>query len=174
MVFIPKPGKSDYTIPKSFRPISLTSFLVKGLERLVERHLRDTFTRNGRKFVVQHAFQEGKSTESALHELSKVIDKTISDKEYALATFMDIEGAFDNVSFEAIDKAFDAWEVDRISKRWLCNYLPARVISYEYHGNIIKAIAKRGAPQGGVVSPLLWIMVVDGLLTTTTSHTDWP
>lgn len=164
VVFIPKPGKSDYTMPKSFRPISLTSFLVKCLERLVERHVRDIFTRNGREFVVQHAFQEGKSNESALHELTKVIEKTISDKEYALATFMDIEGAFDNVSFEVIGKAIDAWGVDGTSKRWISNYIPAREISYEYYGNIIKAIVKKGAPQGGVISPLLWIMVVDELL----------
>lgn len=164
VVFIPKPGKSDYTLPKSFRPISLTSFLLKGLERLVERHLRDTFTRNGKVFVAQYAFQEGKSTDSALHELTTVTEKTISDKEYALATFMEIEGAFDNVSFEAIGKAMDSWEVDGISKRWISNYLPAREISYDYHGNVTKAIAKRGSPQGGVISPLLWIMLVDELL----------
>jgi len=32
VAFIPKPGKIDYTTAKSFRPISLTSFLLKGLE----------------------------------------------------------------------------------------------------------------------------------------------
>ena len=40
-VFIPKPGKSDYTIAKSFRPISLMSFLMKTLERLILWHLQD-------------------------------------------------------------------------------------------------------------------------------------
>ena len=34
-VFIPKPGKADYTDPKSFRPISLSSFILKGMERLI-------------------------------------------------------------------------------------------------------------------------------------------
>lgn len=37
VVFIPKPGKDDYTSPKSFRPISLTSFMLKGLERMLLR-----------------------------------------------------------------------------------------------------------------------------------------
>ena len=37
--FIPKPGRLDYTNSKAFRPISLTSFLLKGLEKLVDRHL---------------------------------------------------------------------------------------------------------------------------------------
>ena len=36
VTFLLKPGKSDYTGPKSFRPISLTSFLLNGLEKLVD------------------------------------------------------------------------------------------------------------------------------------------
>jgi len=40
VAFIPKPGKIDYTTAKSFRPISLTSFLLKGLEKLVDRYLQ--------------------------------------------------------------------------------------------------------------------------------------
>jgi hypothetical protein len=41
VVFIPKPGRSSYCGPKDFRPISLTSFLLKSMERLVDRYLRD-------------------------------------------------------------------------------------------------------------------------------------
>lgn len=40
-VFIPQQGKSDYTSPKSFRPISLASFLLKTLERLADRFVRN-------------------------------------------------------------------------------------------------------------------------------------
>lgn len=39
--------------------VSLTSFLLKGLERLVERHIRDDFASRGLTFTAQHAFQEG-------------------------------------------------------------------------------------------------------------------
>ena len=39
VVFIPKPGKDSYTIPKSFRPISLSNYLLKGLERLAGWHM---------------------------------------------------------------------------------------------------------------------------------------
>jgi hypothetical protein len=41
VVFIPKPGRNSYCGPKDFRPISLTSFLLKTLERLVDRFLGD-------------------------------------------------------------------------------------------------------------------------------------
>jgi len=39
VLFLPKPGKIDYTTAKAFRPISLTSFLLKGLENVTDRYL---------------------------------------------------------------------------------------------------------------------------------------
>jgi hypothetical protein len=41
IVFIPKPGRNSYRGPRDFRPISLTSFLLKTMERLMDRFLRD-------------------------------------------------------------------------------------------------------------------------------------
>ncbi|EDN91303.1 hypothetical protein SS1G_00706 [Sclerotinia sclerotiorum 1980 UF-70] len=37
IVIIPKPNKSDYTNPRSYRPIALLSVLGKGLERLIAK-----------------------------------------------------------------------------------------------------------------------------------------
>jgi hypothetical protein len=41
VTFIPKPGKLDYTEAKAYCPISLSSFLPKMMEKLVDRHIRD-------------------------------------------------------------------------------------------------------------------------------------
>ena len=41
VVFIPKPGKIDYDQAGVYKLISLTSFLLKILERLIDRHVRD-------------------------------------------------------------------------------------------------------------------------------------
>ena len=40
VVFIPKPSMDPYGGPKDCRPISLTLFLLKTMERLVDRFLR--------------------------------------------------------------------------------------------------------------------------------------
>jgi hypothetical protein len=40
-MFIPKHGKLDYTEAKSYHPISLSSFLLKTMEKLVDRYIRD-------------------------------------------------------------------------------------------------------------------------------------
>ena len=44
VTFIPEPGKLNYAVAKAFRPISLTSFLLKGLEKLVDRYLSFLYT----------------------------------------------------------------------------------------------------------------------------------
>jgi hypothetical protein len=40
VIFIPKPGRDPYEMAKSFRPISLTSFFLKTMERLVDSYIR--------------------------------------------------------------------------------------------------------------------------------------
>jgi hypothetical protein len=41
VVFIPKPRRNSYSGPRDFRPISLTSLLLKTMERLLDRYLRE-------------------------------------------------------------------------------------------------------------------------------------
>jgi len=41
VVFIPKPGGSSFCGPRDFRLINLISFLLKIMERVVDRFLRD-------------------------------------------------------------------------------------------------------------------------------------
>ena len=38
-IYIPKPGKDNYNIPKFYRPISLTSVVGKMMERIVNQRL---------------------------------------------------------------------------------------------------------------------------------------
>lgn len=164
VIFIPKPGKEDYTSPKSFRPISLTSVLLKGLERLIDRHIKEQM---GSSFTIhesQHAIQKGKSTESALHALVSQIEETFDKKEFLVATFMDITGAFDNVSFEAINSHIEKCGLEQNVSEWIQFMLLNRNISLELYGKVVTVKATRGTPQGGVLSPTIWIIVMDSLL----------
>jgi hypothetical protein len=66
VVFIPKPGRNSYCGPRNFRPISLTSFLLKTMERLVDRFLRDEVLVLRPLHPNKHAYQSGKSVYTAL------------------------------------------------------------------------------------------------------------
>ena len=59
VVFIQKPGRNSYGGPKDFRPISLTSFLLKTMERLVDRFLGDEILATKPLHPNQHAYQAG-------------------------------------------------------------------------------------------------------------------
>lgn len=163
VIFIPKPGKSDYTDAKSFRPISLTSFLLKTLERLCDRELRDTVLKNIPLHRHQHAYSSGKSTESALHMVVSRIEEAIEEKGICLGTFIDIEGAFDKTNFSSIDNALTKHGADPVLKGWINNMLCKRIVRYA--GEPQAALVAKGCPQGGVLSPLLWNLVINDLIT---------
>jgi hypothetical protein len=84
VVFIPKPGKSSYSGPKDFRPISLTSFLLKTMERLVDRYIRDEIMVLRPLHPNQHSYQAGKSVETALHQLIVRVEKALDQQEIVL------------------------------------------------------------------------------------------
>jgi len=95
-VFIPKPGRASYGGPRDYRPISLTSFLLKTMERLVDRYLRDEVLALKPLHSNQHAYQAGRSVETAIHQPVVRVEKVLDQRETALGAFLDIEGAFNN------------------------------------------------------------------------------
>jgi len=64
IVFIPKPGRNGHILAKDFRPISLTSFILKTLERLVDRFLKNGPLLSRALAPSQYAYREGRSTDT--------------------------------------------------------------------------------------------------------------
>jgi hypothetical protein len=163
VVFIPKPGRDTYGGPKDYRPISLTSFLLKAFERLVDRFIRDEMLISSPLHPYQHAYQAGKSTETALHQLVVRIEKALDQQETAVGVFLDIEGAFNNTLYDSICAALARHGVSCTIIRWIRATLGSRQATATL-GGVSRSIAvARGCPQGGTMSPLLWCLVVDEL-----------
>ena len=164
VVFIPKPGKPSHGVAKDFRPISLTSFLLKTLERLLDFYIRNEVLRDYPLHMNQHAYQAGKSTDTALHQLTSRIERMLREGKVALGCFMDIEGAFDNTDFDIIVKAASTRQMDSAAINWIIKMLSGRSVEATVCGTTTKLGVTRGCPQGGILSPILWCMVVDSLL----------
>lgn len=164
VIFLPKADRRS-DLAKSYRPVSLTSFLLKTMEKLVDIHIRDKIASTYPIHQAQYAYQKGKSTELALHHLVQGLENTLRAKEFSLGAFLDIQGAFDNTGYDAIIRALNHKEVDTHITRWISSMLKGRIITSKI-GDISKTIsATRGCPQGGVLSPLLWSLVMDELIT---------
>ncbi|KAL7288259.1 hypothetical protein TKK_0017599 [Trichogramma kaykai] len=117
VVFIRKAGRVQHIIVKDFRPISLTSFVLKTLEKVVDRYLRDRIPQTSPLHTNQHAYRTGYSTESALHAAVAKIEARLEKGGYAVGIFMDIEGAFNHTPpevacREALDRGIASPLVD--------------------------------------------------------------
>jgi hypothetical protein len=82
VIFIPKPGKSDYTDKRVFRPISSMSVLFKTLERLVLWHIEETNLTDRPMHKSQYGFRKGKSTDQALSKAVNIIEKRLKENMY--------------------------------------------------------------------------------------------
>jgi hypothetical protein len=91
VTFIPKPGNLDYTEAKAYRLISVSSFLLKTMEKLVDRHIREGVLTIHPLHRNQHAYQECKSTEAALHNVVARTEVAIQHKDIALGAYLDIK-----------------------------------------------------------------------------------
>ena len=102
----------------------------------------------------QHAYQAGKSVETALHQLAVRVEKVLDQQEVTLSVFLDIEGAF-NTSCNYMCAA----PLDYTIVRWIKAILEGRQAT-ETLDDLSRCVAvSRGCPQGGVLSPLLWCLL---------------
>lgn len=136
---------------KDFRPISLSSFLLKIMERLLSLQITQRLT-PGNFSEAQHAYRKGRSVETALHEVVGSIEQALNHKEYALAAFLDVEGAFNNVNLASIHCSMVAVGLDPLITLWIDNMLSTRNINGSLGTSEVRKTATRGTPQG-VLSP---------------------
>ena len=122
VVFIPKPLKDDYGEAGSFRPISLTQFLFKTMERVIEWSLREHADKMGQISDLQHAYSGTKGTDTALSTLVNLIESSILRKQLCLVVSVDIQGAFDNLAFMAIEKVMGDNNYPPFMIRWYMNF----------------------------------------------------
>jgi len=172
-IFIPKPHKKDYTSARSFRPITLGSFVAKAFERILLWRLNETIFAVRPLSQDQHAFRNHRSTETALSNAVERLESTFQKGHFALAVFLDIQGAFDNVSIEAILDGLKYKGVDDTFLTWYEYYLRHRKVHIAHKGAKMVRWLTKGTPQGGVLSPVMWNVTFDSFLCQYQDDTDF-
>ena len=164
VIFIPKPPKKDYGEAGSFRPISLTQFLFKTMERVVEWYLRENYNDFGKISNMRHAYSGTKGTDTALSTLVNMIESSILRREYCLVLSLDIMGAFDNLATITIHNVMVENKYPPTMIRWYMNFLKNRTSIAEVLGVMLAIRPVCGTPQGGVLSSRIWNLAFDPLL----------
>ena len=135
------------TSPKDFRPISLTSFVLKTVERLVDRYIRDKILTTKPLHRDQHTYKAGHSTETALSKVVNLIEDQLNLKGFAIGTFMDIECAFNHTSSEVIGRGIIRQGVSIAVVDWTCHMLGNRNVTKTKGNTTLRGIVELGCPQ---------------------------
>ncbi len=161
VVFIPKAGKVNYNEVKAFRPITLSSFQLKTLEKLVLWRISEHTLSTNPQSKYQHAFRKNYSTDTALSVVVDKAEQGLLNKEYTLAVFLDIKGAFDNVKQTFVIESMKEKGIENQICLWYNSYLSNRISSITHEGKEVTFLHSRGVPQGGQMSPLTFALCLD-------------
>lgn len=135
------------------------------MEKIIDRYLRDEPLKTLKIHDKQHAYQRGNSTENALHNIVESIEHSLKVGEYAIGCFVDIAGAFNHVIYTAIKEACHRHNIDPGITSWIVAMLISRTVTAHFNSSSISVTVSKGCPQGGVLPPLLWCLVINELLT---------
>ena len=145
----------------NYRPIALTSHLIKIFEKVIRNHLVVHLERNNFFNPNQHGFRSGRS---CLSQLLKHFDNLLNILETgrnADVIYLDYSKAFDKVDFNIVlDKLLDMGVNGQVYD-WIEAFLTNRIQFVTVNGfesepqSVIS-----GVPQGSVLGPLIFLVLV--------------
>ncbi|XP_025997387.2 uncharacterized protein LOC113005736 [Solenopsis invicta] len=103
------------------------------------------------------------STETALHATVSFIEEQLERGGYAVGTFLDIKGALNNTPHKVVCEVALHRGVPEKLVEWIWGMLERRIVASLGTAKVSGWVEK-GCPQDGMLSLLLWRLVVDGLL----------
>ncbi|XP_050042835.2 uncharacterized protein [Dermacentor andersoni] len=163
-ILIPKPGKPPNI--ENLRPISLTSCVGKVLEHVLmnrwQRYLEESELYPNSII----GFRKKLGTQDAMILLkNEIIDDTTGTKDNRAILGLDLQSAFDKVRHSAILAQVSRLNMGRRTYQYIKDFLTERTTEI-CAGDLQleeKKLGSVGTPQGSVISPLLFNLVMIGV-----------
>ena len=170
LIPILKVGK-DATKCASYRPISLLSCFSKLIEKLVYSRLYSFLENKNCLPMFQCGFRRNHSCVDILIYLEHFIQLALRSKKVLLIVFFDIEKAFDNASHLQILYNLLQLGIKGRMLTWLTDFFTNRTSNVRIGNNFSDVFPMvNGVPQGSILSPLLFSVLMMGLPTFDQSH----
>ncbi|KAK3548257.1 hypothetical protein QTP70_005823 [Hemibagrus guttatus] len=159
---VPVPKKTKITGLNDYRPVALTSVVMKSFERLVLSYLKDIT--DPLLDPLQFAYRANRSVDDAVNmALHFILQHLDSPGSYARILFVDFSSAFNTIIPTLLrDKLFQLNVPDSMCS-WITDFLTDRrqFVRLGTHVSDLQHIST-GSPQGCVLSPLLFSLYTNG------------
>ncbi|KAI0994911.1 hypothetical protein K3495_g13269, partial [Podosphaera aphanis] len=165
VVILPKPGKRDRSIPKSYRPISLLSCLGKGLERLIARRISYWALKLQIIACDQCSAVGHRSASDLTTALVCDVRQAWRDKKVAGVVTVDVKGAFDGVLRNRLIYRLRTQGWPNCLIKWVSSFFSERFVRIfldQVTTDPLPVVC--GLPQGSPVSLILFLLYVEPLL----------
>lgn len=160
VVPIMKPGKP----PSSYRPIALTSCACKLMERMVHRRMSWYLEQNKLLAEEQIGFRSKRGTIDNLIRMEHSIQEAKSSGQYVVAITLDLEKTYGLIWTKGLIFKLHQLGIKGRTLGWIRDFLSDR--SFEVkdgNGRSEKRFLKNDTQQGSVISPLLFVIMVNDL-----------
>ena len=163
---IPKPGK-DPTCSDNYGPIALAPTLSKVLEWCILLIYGDSFSTS----PLQFGFKSGMSADMCTGLIKNVISRYCFNGSNVFGCFLDASKAFDRVSHLKLFSKLLEKNLPPTIIRLLFSWYRDQKSSVLWNKTLSENLSvSNGVRQGGVLSPILFIVYIDELLTRLESH----
>jgi hypothetical protein len=171
-VVIPKPGKSDYCSPKSYRPISLLPCISKIFEKVVARRIAAAAAECGAIDPSQMGARSQYSAIDALLHIITPISQDLSSRKTSGQTpnrpsllTCDVEGAFNNADPQRLLEIMRMRRLPTDLTRWVAAFTTERQLAFCFAGRVEDPRPfESGLPQGSPVSPILFLIYANAMM----------
>ena len=135
------------------------------MERLVNNRLKNQLEKQNLLNNLQSGFRRNRSTFDNLIKLENDIQISKTHNEYTMALFLDIEKAFDMCSRWGILKKMHNMGLRGKLPIFVENFMKNRSFRVKVNNSFSNIkIQKNGVPQGSVLSPTLFIIMINDIL----------
>ncbi|CAB4043879.1 Hypothetical predicted protein, partial [Paramuricea clavata] len=168
---LPLPKESPLNSCNQLRPISLTDIIMRLFEKCVYKSEIEPITRNNIG-PDQFAYKKGHNSTMALiksqHQWLEWLDKNAN---YVRVLSFDFSKAFDSVPHDLLFEKVKKLPINPYVVNWLISFLENRIQRVMVDGMVTEYLyINRGVPQGTVLSPVLFSIMVDDIKTADPSN----